>query len=203
MITKVFLYIIRFIINPVEATGKITEDKTALWIGFWWVVIFNLLYSVTVLIFYLLGHTPVATPWLPIPPEKWYLVQTFTTIPVGLAGFLTYSGTVYILIRAFRGISNFEAIFATQSFTLFIPCIIFMWIPETFIAPFLLLKGLDTLPWPAWVENMRIFIIPFTWIFIMSTLALSRISQMQWWKSLIVVIISLIPCGMIMAVFIR
>ena len=101
MIKTIFSFIIRFIAYQGRAAEDITKEKNALWIEFWWVFIFNFLYSITVFIFYLLDHIPVSIPWLPIPPEKWYLVQTFTTIPVGLAGFLTYSGVAYLLDRAF------------------------------------------------------------------------------------------------------
>jgi AmmeMemoRadiSam system protein B len=64
---------------------------------------FCLCYSVTVLIFYLLGHIPVSKPFLTIPLEKWYLIQTFTTLPVCLAGLLAYSGLAYILSKALKG----------------------------------------------------------------------------------------------------
>jgi len=203
MLRKLTKYFLRFIIEPGKAAQDISQEKKALWIGFWWLITFHFLYSLTVLIFFLLGHKPVATPWLPIPPDKWYLIQTFTTIPVGLAGFLTYSGVAYLLVSATDRKPEFDTIFTTQSFTIFIPCIIFMWIPETFVAPFLIMKGMDTLPWSEWIENLRVFIIPFLWIFYMSTLTLTKITHLPWWKSLIIVIISLIPCGLIMAVFIR
>jgi hypothetical protein len=78
-----------------------------------------------------------------------------------------------------------------------------MWIPETLVAPILFVNGIHALPWPEWVENLRVFILPFIWIFIISTIALVRIHKIQWWKSLIIIIVSLIPTGVIMAVFIR
>jgi len=91
-------------IDKRKASEEIAKDKSGLWIGLWWVIIFCVCYSGTVLIFYLLGHVPMSTPFLPIPIEKWYLVQTFTTLPVGLAGFLAYSGLAYILCK--HSISN-------------------------------------------------------------------------------------------------
>jgi hypothetical protein len=203
MVKKILRYFYTFIINPSKATGEIAEDKSALWAGLWWVVIFCLCYSLTVLIFYLLGHVPVSQPWLPIPLEKWYLVQTFTTLPVGLAGFLAYSGLAYLLCKALKGQGDFDKTFASQAFTMHIPTFIFMWIPETFLAPFIIASGMHSLPWPDWVETLRIFVFPFIWILLVSTLALSKIHVIPWWKSLGIVIISSIPMGGIMAVFIR
>jgi hypothetical protein len=62
---------------------------------------------------------------------------------------------------------------------------------------------MTTLPWPDWAENLRIFVFPFAWIFIISTISLSRIHRIPWWKSLIIILVSLIPTAGIMAVFIR
>ena len=203
MIKKVSYYFYKFIVNPSRASGEIAQDKLGLWAGLWWVIIFCICYSVTVLILYLLGHVPVSEPFLTIPLEKWYLIQTITTLPIGLAGFLAYSGLAYLLCKLVRGKGEFDQTFASQAFTVHIPAFIFMWIPETLLAPILIANGINALPWPEWVENLRIFVFPFIWIFTISTIALSKIHNIQWWKSLIIVIISMIPTGGIMAVFIR
>jgi hypothetical protein len=203
MARKIFHYFYRFIVNPASATEEISQDKLGLWVGLWWVIIFCVCYSITVLVFYLLGHTPVSKPFLTIPLEKWYLVQTFTTLPIGLVGFLSYSGLAYILSKAARGKGNFDQTVASQAFTLHIPTFIFMWIPETFLAPILIASGIHIFPWPDWAENLRVFVFPFAWIFIISTIALNRIHRIPWWKSLIIVLVSFIPTAGIMAVFIR
>lgn len=203
MIKKVSYYFYKFVVSPQSASDEIAQDKSGLWAGLWWVIIFLLCYSVTVLIFYLLGHIPVSTPFLVIPLEKWYLIQTFTTLPIGLAGHLAYSGLAYLLCKLARGKGDFDQTFASQAFTIYIPSFIFMWVPETLVAPILIASGMHTLPWPEWIENLRVFVFPFIWIFVISTIALSKIHDIQWWKSLIIVIVSMIPTGGIMAVFIR
>jgi hypothetical protein len=103
MIRKIFHYFQEFIVAPEKASIELAADKSGLWVGLWWVIIFCLCYSITVLIAYLLGQVPVTKPFLTIPLEKWYLIQTFTTLPVGLAGFLSYSGLAYLLCKAVRG----------------------------------------------------------------------------------------------------
>jgi len=135
----------------------------------------------------------VTKPLLPIPLEKWYLIQTFTTLPVGLAGFLSYSGLAYLLCKAVRGKGDFDQTLASQAFTLHVPTFIFTWIPETFLAPILIINGIDPFPWPDWVENFRVFVLPFIWIFVISTIALSEIHNIRWWKSIIIILISFIP----------
>jgi len=203
MIRRVLHYFYAFIVAPKRASNEIAEDRSGVWAGLWWVIIFCLCYSITVLIAYTLGQVPVTEPFLMIPLEKWYLIQTFTTLPVGLAGFLSYSGLTYLLCKAVRGSGDFDQTLASQAFTVHVPTFIFMWIPETFLAPILIINGIDPFPWPGWVENLRVFVLPFVWIFIISVIALSQIHNIRWWKSLIIVVVSLIPTAGLMAVFIR
>ena len=203
MAKRIWHYFREFIVNPGKASGEIAKDGSGLWVGLWFVITVYFLYSISVLIAYLIGHEPVTKPFLSIPLEKWYLVQTFTTLPVGMAGFLSYSGLAYLLSKAARGKGGFDQTFASQAFTVHIPVFLFMWIPETFLGTFLIINNIQPFPWPGWLEYLRVFILPFIWIFIMSTIALSRIHEIQCWKSLIIITISMIPTGGIMAVFIR
>ncbi len=202
MIRRVLHYFSRFIVSPGAASEEIARDQSGLRAGLWWVVIFCLCYSGTVLLLYLLGWAPGLQPLLTIPPERWYLVQTFTTLPIGLAGFLAYSGLAYLLGKWVQGVGSFDQTVASQAFTIHIPTFIFMWIPDTFVIPIVVAPG-AALPWPAWLETLRVFAIPFTWMFIISTVALSRVHRIAWWKSLIIVVVAFIPTAGIMAVFIR
>lgn len=203
MTRSILRYFSGFIVNPGEASDEIARDRSGLWAGLWWVVIFCLCYSGTALLLYLLGHAPTLQPFLTVPLERWYLVQTFTTLPIGLAAFLSYSGLAYLLSRWVKGVGSFDQTVASQAFTQHIPAFIFMWIPDTFVIPILIARGIHALPWPAWLESLRVFVIPFTWMFIISTVALSRVHRIAWWESLIIVFAAFIPTAGIMAVFIR
>jgi len=57
--------------------------------------------------------------------------------------------------------------------------------------------------WPEWIEIVRQFVAPILWVLTISTISLSRIHALQWWKTLPFTIIALIPMAGIMAVFIR
>jgi hypothetical protein len=203
MLKKVFSYAFRFAISPGKASEKISADPVGVWAGFWWAVLFLGAYSLCVLIFYLLGHEPVTQGWLTVPMEKWYLVQTFTTMPIGLGGFLSYGGLAYLLSRAAGGRGSFEATFASQMYALIIPCVVFMLLLELFIAPPMIALGMTVVPWPQWVEMLRVFVLPFAWIFFMSTIALMKIHGIRWYAAIAFSVISMIPCGVIMSVFIR
>ncbi len=197
---RIVYYLIRFILNPFKATEEIKEDEKGLWSGFWFIFAFSVAYSITVLVAYLQGRQPTSKPLLIIPLEKWYLVQTFTTIPVSYAGFLSYAGLAYLVSKAMGGKGSFDATFASQSYTMYIPSLIFHWIPETFYLSFL---NIHQLPWPGWIEQTRVFFIPFAWIVFLSVIALAKVHRIHLLKSFSVLIISSIPMGMVMAAFIR
>ena len=200
---KVLLYAVQFMVSPGKAALKIADDPAGLRSGLLLALLFLGAYSLTALIYYLLGHLPVARGWLTVPKEKWYLVQTFTTIPVGLAGFLSYAAIAHLLSKAAGGNGSFEATFASQMFAIIIPCVVFMLLVELLVAPIMIALGRTSLPWPEWVEMLRVFVLPFAWIFFISTAALSRVQGIHWLAALGFLVISMIPTGIIMAVFIR
>lgn len=200
---RVPYYFRAFILRPLRAPEEIERDSSNLRAGFWFTLFFGTVYSLVVFVYYLLGHEPVTKPFLTIPLEKWYLVQTFTTIPVAFAGLFSYAGLAYLISRALGGEGSFDATFASQSFAFFIPTLIFMWLPEAFYFPFRIGSGDTRFPWPSWIEYLRVFIIPLAWTLLLAVNAMSRIHRLHLLKGLLAVIVSSIPMVMIMAVFIR
>jgi hypothetical protein len=196
-------YALGFIAHPRSTSDRLAADPRAAGIGLGWALAFLGAYSLTVLIYYLLGHEPVARGFLTVSPAKWYLVQTFTTIPVGLAGFLSLGALAHLIAQAWGGTGSFEATFASQVLANVIPCILFMLLPELFVAPFFIAAGSTSLPWPDWVESLRIFILPFSWLYALSVLGLARVQRIAWPKALLIVPVACVPLALLMAVFIR
>ena len=203
MVKKVFAFAWGFVTAPSRTSAELANDPAALWVGFWWSFLFLAAYSVTVLVFWLLGHRPVSKGWLPIPPDRWYLVQTFTTIPVGLAGFLSYAGLLHLLCRSVGGKGSFEATFAAEMYSVIVPCVVFMLILEMLVAPVAIALGMRSIPWPNWVEVLRTFVLPFAWVFALSIVSLRTIHRTHPLVGFTFTLVALIPTGMIMAVFIR
>jgi hypothetical protein len=200
---RVFYFFVNFLIRPGRASEELARDRRGVWAGFWWAILFYLAYAVTVFIYYLLGHQPISKPFLPIPLENWYLVQTFTAIPVGLAAATTYTGLVYLMCKAAGGKGSYEATFGTQMYTTILPWIFFTLLPELLFASFLIAAGHTAMLWPEWIEIARQFVAPILWVLTISTIALSRIHALHWWKTLSFSAIALMPMAGILAVFIR
>ncbi len=203
MVRTIFAYALGFVIAPRRTVDAVAADPAGLWAGLWWTLIFLVAYSVTVLVFWLLGHEPVAQGWLTVPRSRWYLVQTFTTIPIGLAGFVSLGGLLYFLCRAVGGTGSFEATFAVAAYAAIVPCVVFMLLLEMLVAPVAIALGMKSLPWPQWVEILRTFVLPFAWIFALSAMGLQRIHGIHPALGLAFTVLALIPTGVIMAVFVR
>jgi hypothetical protein len=203
MKTRLFFYAGEFIVRPRRAAERIAADPAAAWAGLWLALLYLGAYSLTVLIYYLLGHQPQASGFLAVSRERWYLVQTFTTIPVGLAGFLSYSALAHLLARAWGGSGSFEATFGGQMYANILPCALFMLVPELLLAPPLFALGYTGVPWPAWVETLRIFVIPLSWLYALAVLALAKGQKIPWPRALLIVPVAMIPEALLMAVFIR
>jgi hypothetical protein len=203
MVKEVFLYALRFAIAPRRAADDISADPAGVWAALWWSLLSLLAYAVTVLVYWLLHHEPVTAGWLTIARKDWYLLQTFTTVPVGLAGFISYAGLMFFLCKAIGGKGGFEATFAAQIYCVTVPCVVFMLLLELLVAPVAIALGMKGVPWPAWVELLRTFVLPFAWIFVLSSLAMRRVHGTHPLAGIGFTAIALVPTGIIMAVFIR
>lgn len=199
---KIIYYFIRFTLKPKQAIDEIIKDKTGWVIGLYLVLLYSGAYSATALIFYLLKHEPINTAFLKISLDKWYLYQSIYTLPVYMGAFLAYVSVYYLLSKLFNGKGSFDNTLATQAFIFHVPGIILMWIPETFLGSYLLLTKTKLII-PEWVEILRLFIIQFVWICVLSAIAINKIHKINWLNGLVVTVISLIPFMIIMAVFIR
>jgi hypothetical protein len=78
-----------------------------------------------------------------------------------------------------------------------------MLMPELLLAPPLFALSYSGVPWPGWVELLRIFILPLSWLYALSVLALARGQKIPWPRALLIVPAAMIPEALLMAVFIR
>lgn len=192
-----------FLWRPRRAVVELGEDTAALRLGLLFLLIALTLYSGVAVVYVALGHRPAWTPLTLFPAEHWYLVQAFITIPVGLVTTFAYSGIVYAVCRAFGGRGTFDATFASSAFSLHLPMALLMWIPEVLIAPMLYGQTRHGLPWPAWVELLRMFLIPMPWAGVVSAVALAYLHRIPTTKAFLAVLIGAAPTSLVAAAFLR
>lgn len=192
-----------FLRHPRRAAADLMAEPRAMSLGLAFLVAGLVVYTAVAARIYSLGYHVPATPLTLFPSEQWYLVQAFITIPIGVVAAFAYSGLAYAVCRAWGGRGSFEATFGSSAFSLHLPMLILMWIPEILVAPALYARTGRHLPWPAWLELLRMFLVPLPWAAIASTMALSRIHRLSTAKAALAVLVAAVPTSLITAAFFR
>ncbi len=148
-------------VRPRKAIGELAVSERKIAVGFWINLLFAALYTITVVIYYfVIERLPAVEPWMPIPPDRYYLYQIFWTIPWGLSTWIMMSGIVYLLAIAGKKEAaryRFDGALLVCGIGWVVPNLILMWIPETFLVP------IFDVFWPEWVELIRLTVIPPIW----------------------------------------
>jgi hypothetical protein len=165
--------------RQVVLTLKNHPHKVA--IAFWINLIFAALYSITALIFYAIGRLPAIAPWMPIAAERYYLYQTFWTIPWGLTTWIAFSGIAHLLAEPggdARG--TFDDALMVCGLGWVVPSAVLMWVPETLLVP---LVGLF---WPMWVETLRLMVLPVVWQIVFVGMGLRETHGVGWVRGVLI-----------------
>jgi hypothetical protein len=186
------------IFQPYSLFGDLAKSDKNYYFGWMYCLGFSFMYSLTALLLYLRGWQPVVTPTLTLPVEKYYLYQTFFTIPVSI--FALGLGTVlaYWFSHLFGSETKLIEFWGPVCVASVIPSLFTMWIPETFFIPFL--EPPKPLQPP--YDLIRI-ITGSVWTFILIIIAVKHISGMNWFHSVTTGIITAGCIGSIMAYFFR
>jgi hypothetical protein len=175
-------YWARATVHPGAAIRALQHHPSKVAVAFWINLIFAALYTVTVVIYTLIGRLPAFTPWIPIAAERYYFYQAFWTIPWGLATWIMMAGICHLLAIAGhrqRVGYHFEDALVVCGLAWIVPNLICMWIPETLLVPL-------GVAWPAWVEIPRLMVIPPLWQVGLVAIGLRITHEIGWlWAALI------------------
>jgi hypothetical protein len=147
--------------------------EIAVWIN----VIFGVMYAITALILKTIGRLPAIPPWIPIAEERYYLYQALWTVPWGLATWIMFSGIAHLLAVAGRATplgKRFEDALVVCGLGWVVPSAVLMWIPETIVVP---IFGVF---WPAWIETLRLMVVPVVWQILLVAVGLRQTYQVGW-----------------------
>jgi hypothetical protein len=170
-------YWLRATVRPRQVIAELRAQPNKVAIVFWVNLIFALLYSITALIYYVIGRLPAIEPWIPLPAEKVYLYQAFWTVPWGLATWIMFSGIAHLLAIAGRrdpARYRFEDALVVCGLAWVVPNAILMWLPETILVP---IFGVF---WPTWVEMLRLMVLPPIWQSLLVAIGLRETHHVGW-----------------------
>ena len=172
------------IVKPGETLEAIKAEPYKLNISLWILFFFSLMYSFTAIILYSVKVLPAIEPWLPIAKERYYLYQTFWTIPWGLATATIMAGAAHIIAIVGRHRSdsfNFKNAMAVTAIAWVIPSFVFMWLPETLVVPFY-----GGSPWPSWFEVLRLSVFAPVWQLILMVVGMRETYAVSWIRGIII-----------------
>jgi hypothetical protein len=186
------------IFQPYSLFRDLTESVNARMYGWIYCLGFSFLYSLTALLLYLLGWSPVVQPVINLPAEKYYLYQTFFTIPVTLfaLGFGTW--IAYWFSRITGSKTGLYEYWGPICIAVFIPGFITTWIPETFFIPFLQPQHPPAPPYD--IVRMTIGAV---WTILLTTLAIRQTSRLNWFSSSVIGLITACAIVSVMGYFFR
>mgnify|MGYP006293132795 CR=1 FL=1 len=164
-------------VRPRKALRELASEPRKVSIALWINLLFALLYAMTALVYHAIGRLPAVEPWMPVPPERYYLYQVFWTIPWGLTTWIAFSGVAHLLALSGRpalSSSSFEDALAVCGVAWVVPSTVLMWIPETLLVPFL---GAF---WPSWVETLRLMVLPVVWQIVLVAMGLRETRRIGW-----------------------
>ena len=103
-ISEIMSYMWGIIPHPVKTTSRLLQEEKKVIYGFLFILIFSSLYTLYVAVLYVVGLEPYYwEPLLRIPLEKWYLWQTFITIPITISTWIVLAGCIQLLSKPFKG----------------------------------------------------------------------------------------------------
>jgi hypothetical protein len=180
-IAKALDYWLRATIRPRHAFRALIAESEPVGIALWVNLIFAALYAVTALVYYTIGRLPAVEPWMPIAPESYYLYQVFWTVPWGLLTWIAFSGVAHLLAVAGRPAprpGQFEDGLTVCGLAWVVPSAVLMWVPETILVP---VFGVF---WPAWLETLRLMVIPPVWQTLLVAVGLRETHQIGWLRGI-------------------
>jgi hypothetical protein len=186
------------IVSPYSTFKQLSTSGKSSKIGWEFTVGYSTLYTGTAVLLAVRDWEPVVEPTLPISRENYYWYQSAFTIPVGIAGVGINTLTAYGLSHAFGSDVTIGELWGPISVASIVPTFITMWIPETLIMPWR--EPGNTLPEKVDVARIALGSL---WSVGLNIVAIKATTNLNWWKSSLIGVISASIMGTLMAVTYR
>jgi hypothetical protein len=148
---------------------------------------------------------PSFEPLLPISKENYYLGQILFTIPVALAGWVLLGLVICFIASKRFTASGFKDILSVLGFSLYVPCLLVKWIPETSVAffyPDAWAVGAQINPFWKWFRGTYVW-VGFAWAFVFTAFAVRKAANASWLRSGIAALVGIFITMCFFAAFLR
>lgn len=193
------------VISPQKTFKQLSQEST-IWYGFTSFLLYSVLYEITSL-FLIINHLePTIPPVLPIDKQDYYFWQFFFGLIIGPLGWLILGGGAYLFGAKFlKTDGSLRNFLNSLSFSLFVPLIWIIWLPETIIAISFPYAWQDTAELGVlWELFMQIYIPSgIAWAYVLSAMAVKEVTCESWSKSALIALFSFITTIGFYMIFIR
>lgn len=219
-IQKLIGYFWGAIVSPSKTFQQI-QDKKSILVGLTPVIILGFLAGITYFVSYLYGVSITmeelyagmfgVEPLIPIPKETYRLWEAFFILPMYITAWILLSGSAYLAARAFGVKESFKKDLNVLGFAYFVPLYFFVVLDFFLIGPayswnLTAARGLygSRIQTIATILGFLYIGIPFgVWAPILTIMAVKGTKRLSLWKTLVVVLIALIPLNTLFMILIR
>jgi hypothetical protein len=205
-VSKFAKYLVGTAFFPLRFTEKWLQDSIRFRMGVIAWLFISILYGIATYIGGLNGLGAITTPFIPIPADDYYIwIGPFTPI-IFLLVFIVLAGFIQLGSNFIGGKGAFEDTFVSVVSAFWLPTIITLWLfemPVLVFFPSLRRSELGGLGYiPEWLDTGR-QIVGLIWIIIVLILSIRIVHKISLPRSIILVIISMIPTTVVMLTYIR
>ncbi len=162
--------------RPGVILGMAQRDLHRVRMGFYIVLVFSILYSLTAWTLWRGGRIPLLEAWVPyIQPGDYYLYQALWTLPWMLVAWLASAGTIYLFTCLAGKEAMYEDALVISALSIAIPYLMFWFIPETFLLP--AMGPGSALKWSELLELERKYAFPGIWQLALVAFGMRRVNN--------------------------
>lgn len=205
-LSKLLSYIVELVYQPRAALADLVGDPAVAAYGVVGLTLLGLLYAFTTYVGYRRGFGAVATPWLNIAPERYYLYETFFGTPVFLVVAVVFAGVARLVAEALGGSGSFEQLVGVYCLTSVAPMFLTLWVPETTLIVLFPdsrakpLGGFGKLP--TWIDVAR-QLVSIGWPLVLIVIGVSLAEGLPTGAAAVTALAGTVPSVALMLVFIR
>ena len=119
------------IFSPSKTFRKLADSSNSKQFGWMTVIIFALLYTLTVYSFHLKGLIPLLDYFLPVERHQYYYYQSFITFPVTIIGVLINYRTIKYLLKKHNFSLDYKKLWGPVGIASILPSFFILWFVET------------------------------------------------------------------------
>lgn len=125
--------ILKSIYSPAKTFKKLSDSNDSIKYGWLTVIVFSLLYTLTVYSFHVKALVPLLKYFLPVERDHYYYYQSFITFPVTIIGVVINYQMIKSLLKKYAISFDYKKLWGPVSIASILPSFFILWFVETIL----------------------------------------------------------------------